>query len=192
MARPLLSGRWRKFGALFGGVLLLGGCLLPQDDTLLDPLPRKNRPPRILEQNVQPAQHVTVATNCGTEFSAFVEDPDIDDKLTYRWYVDYDPTVNSPTRAPFEEGQLQNNGQPVRSSSATWTADTGSTRTPLSEVGPHLVTLMVFDGTLGVFDGPGSIPPPDPVEGVDAGNPHYSDSYSWAVDISPTADCPTP
>lgn len=179
-------------GTLLAGVLLLGGCLLPQDDTLLDPLPQKNRPPRILEQNVQPAQNVSVATNCSIEFSAFVEDPDVDDKLTYRWYIDYNPTAGSLTRTPFEEGQLLNNGQPVRSSSATYKGDTGNTSTPLAEIGLHRVTLMVFDGTLGVFDGPGSVPPADPVEGVDAGNPHYSDSYTWIVDVSSSVECVRP
>ena len=86
---------------------------------------------------------------------------------------------------------LQNGGEELRPESARWLANTGSSRTPISEIGPHVVTLMVFDGTLGTFEGPGSVPEADPIEGVDGGNPRFSTTYSWFVDVSSTATCPT-
>jgi len=69
------------------------GCLIPQDDTLLVELPqRRNRPPRILENLVNPPQRITqdfgAAGRCELEFSVAVEDPDVDDLITVSWYLD--------------------------------------------------------------------------------------------------------
>lgn len=118
-----------------------GGCLLPQEDTLLEGLPqRRNRPPRIVETQVQPPERIirNFGANglCELEFSVVVEDPDVDDLVTVRWYVDYDE--QNPT-GPYREFQLANNGEPQRGDRATLRMPLRAANSPLGPLGDHLV-----------------------------------------------------
>jgi hypothetical protein len=168
------------------GAALGSGCLLPQEDSKLQNFTQANRPPRILENTIEPARLSTVT--CRGDFAAFVEDPDLDDAVTWRWYIDYDrenPNRNRPRR----EGQLAPTGKPLREPSVTFGV---TIRDPDFQAGVRVVTLMVFDGHLGTFDGPGSVPPPEPVPGTDAVLVRYSTTFDWvvAVDPDPIEVCP--
>src|SRR5215468_7818511 len=78
----------------------LSGCLLSQEDRVLDFPLQRNRPPRIMEElPVMPANRLTVVEgpDCPEltfEFSA--EDPDVDQLLTVRFYVDYPRSRSFP------------------------------------------------------------------------------------------------
>jgi hypothetical protein len=160
--------------------------LLSQDDpTALPPL--INRPPRIIEEqavvNGSAARELTINVNvdcnASLEFSAPVEDPDIDDQLVARLFVDYSPVSDlSQAQPPFRESVLVNQGSPVRiarfDAIKPWAE--GS---PFKTVGTHVVDLLVTDGRIGY---PGQAPPPDPVEGYDAGDPRYSVTHTWVID----------
>jgi hypothetical protein len=163
------------------GAALGAGCLVPQEDAVL--FTPQNRPPRILENTIQPARQSTVGNgpNCQVEFSAFVADPDIDDLLTWRWYIDYDPSPQSPNRSPKDEGVLAPSGEERRAQSAKYTLKPQDN--PSAPVGVHVVTLMVFDGHLGTFEGPGSEPLPQPVPGTDGEIRYYSTTFDWVVTV---------
>lgn len=159
--------------------ITLSGCLLPQEDELLEPIVQKNRPPRVIELNVVPNRSTTVHPSCvsGLSFSAFVEDPDIDDVVTVRWYLDFDPS-NAIARLPVFEDRLT---APQRSEAARLSGSTIAER--LGTIDTHVVDLMVFDGNLGTFEGPGSQPPSEAVPGLDAGDPRYSTTFTWVVNV---------
>ena len=87
---------------LLAPLLLLPGCLLPpQVDEVA---PAKNQPPRIDPNLLSPAPKdgpVFMSTSCPTyHFYATLSDPDIDDILHYRVFLDYnrDPQPMSTTR----------------------------------------------------------------------------------------------
>jgi hypothetical protein len=74
-----------------------GGCLLPQEEIFLNEFPEpRNRPPRIVEQQVQPTDRIIRGYGsdamCELQFSVIVEDPDVSDTLYVNWFVDYDPS----------------------------------------------------------------------------------------------------
>lgn len=182
---PLAGGLlalWVRWLGLAWVAAVAGGCLVPQDDTLLEGLPdRRNRPPRIVESQVQPPEPIIQdfgsAGLCELDFSVVVEDPDVDDLLTVRWYVDYDP--QNPT-GPYREFQLANNGQPQRGDRATLRISLRAANSPLSAPGVHLVEAVVADTRLVGRD-------PVPVGRVvlDGGavllNPGYVVTHTWFV-----------
>lgn len=118
------------------------------------------------------------------EFSFFAEDPDIDDTLTVRWYVDY------PLAGPYDPDlRLPRNGNTIRDQ-AKLTIDLSSTlRVPasyLQQEGAHVVEALLFDNALG------ELRRPVPFDaGTDGGipNPSYVTSYAWVVECQ-TCRCP--
>jgi hypothetical protein len=181
LAKGLLVPPWRWLG-LAWMVGVASGCLIPQDDTLLESLPqRRNRPPRVVETQVQPPQPILddFGANglCEQDFSVLVEDPDVDDLLTVRWYLDYDD--QNPT-GPYREFQLANNGEPQRGDRATLRVNLRAANSPLSAPGPHLVEAVVADTRLVGRD-------PVPVGRIvlDGGtvilNPGYAVTHAWFV-----------
>lgn len=158
-----------------------GGCLVPQDDTLLEGIPqRRNRPPRIVESQVQPSEPIIkdfgAGDLCELDFSVIVEDPDVDDLVTVRWYLDYDS--QNPTGA-YREFQLANNGQPQRGDRATLRINLRAANSPLSEPGEHLVEALVSDTRL-----VGREPVPISQINLDGGviiNPGYVVTHTWFV-----------
>jgi hypothetical protein len=190
VARPLLRTGLMRIGLVALGAAFGMGCLLPQEDTLLEDLILRNRPPRIVEDqttlNRFPNRVLTVGNGpgCRLEFEAVVEDPDIDDSVIARWYVDFD-TSPEDRQVPVHEEELPT-GQVKRI--AAWDVLEVEDN-PRFPVGTHVVTLMAFDGDLGTFDGPGKQPPPDPVPGVDGGNPNYSTTFDWFVTVDPAESC---
>ena len=164
------------------------GCLIPQDEALLEGVPEfKNRPPRIVEEQVEPFERILRAFgvgSCTQDFSVVVEDPDVDDRLTVEWYVDYNP---SNPEGYYRQIVLANTGQPRRDDRGTLHMDLRSANNPLGTPGIHLVEALVTDRHLTQRQ-------PDPPEEVflpDGGlvkNPGFVTSYSWVVNTV-AGDC---
>ncbi|WP_224240913.1 hypothetical protein [Hyalangium gracile] len=161
---------------------MAGGCLVPQDDTLLESIPqRRNRPPRIVETQVQPPnpiiQDFGAGGLCELDFSVLVEDPDVDDLLTVRWYLDYD---NQNPTGFFREFKLANNGEPQRGDRATLRINLRAANSALSTPGVHLVEALVSDTRL-----TGREPEPVSTVTLDGGtvivNPGYAVTQAWFV-----------
>jgi hypothetical protein len=161
---------------------VMGGCLVPQDDTLLEGIPeRRNRPPRIVESQVQPPEPIIqdfgAAGLCELDFSVVVEDPDVDDLITVQWFLDYDS--QNPT-GYYREFRLANNGEPQRGDRATLRINLQAANSPLSAPGVHLVEAVVADTRLVGRD-------PEPKSRVvldDGGvilNPGYVVTQTWFV-----------
>lgn len=190
LARPLLCRVLVRAGVFTVGAILGTGCFLPQEDDPLVPILTPNSPPRILEDQASPPKReqpvrLPNPEDCKQVFSAPVEDPDIDDRVTYRWYVDYGPESN-PT--PEDESYAGNTGTPLRTL-ATFTVH-AMNHPRVQVAGYHEVLLMVFDGRLLLEDGPGSKPPDDPVPTIDGGlNPHFSTTHVWTVITDPSGTC---
>lgn len=186
-----------RLGAVLLGAVLLGGCLVPQEDQILDDVPpRVNRPPRLLGKtmfvngSLGPLATLEMGDGCGpVSFEASVEDPDLNDRLRYFWFIDYDAAGPLINRRPYDTGILDPTGVEVRTVRKL-TLDPGSVENPLQTEGDHVVQLIVTDGLLEISDPPGTEPPPDPVEGVDAGNPRFIDEYAWFVTVD-TKPCLT-
>ncbi|MBN1207946.1 MAG: hypothetical protein JXB05_23990 [Myxococcaceae bacterium] len=168
---------------------VVGGCLVPQDDTLLEGIPdRKNRPPRIVETQVQPPESIVrdfgAEGLCELDFSVIVEDPDVDDLLTVRWYLDYD--AQNPTGA-YREFQLTNNGLPQRGDRATLRINLRAANSPLSALGTHVVEAVAADTRL-----VGREPVPISRTVLDGGaviiNPGYVVTHTWFV-TTVSGDC---
>lgn len=172
-------------------ICALSGCLLPQEDRVLNFPTQRNRPPRIMEElpTLVPADRlITVEAGCSKlEFAFNAEDPDVNDPLTVRWYVDY-PRV--PFFVPDREQVLAVSGRPQRDEKASLTVDLASgLELPLSQLqlpGVHIVEAVLFDYHLGPDRKPIAISPPD----AEILNPSYATSYAWVVNVSRT--CPGP
>jgi hypothetical protein len=164
----------------------VAGCLIPQEDHILEPFPpRMNQPPRILEDLLQPSNRfVTVqnGANCpDLTFVASVADPDVDDRLIYNFYVD--PNLNP---AFVKQAIVPNGGQTTRPEPATYEVSF-AVAGPLQQPGQHVVELLLADGPLVNRD-----PQPRVVTLLDGGtalDPSYAVTYAWVVTVNP-GPCP--
>ncbi|SEK71194.1 hypothetical protein SAMN05444354_102145 [Stigmatella aurantiaca] len=168
--------------AWVGAVCAASGCILPQDDIFLEELPeRRNRPPRLVESQTEPQARVIqdfgAAGFCDLVFSVIVEDPDVDDRISVKWYLDYNP--QNPI-GPYRETDLSRNGQAQRGERGTLNINLRAANSPLREPGAHVVEALVTDSRLLANRQPESITH----EGSDGGvivNPGYVVTYSWFV-----------
>lgn len=172
-------------GRLLVGLLVLGqaACLIPQDDPILVPLPpTRNRPPRIQENSVTPPRSFPAPTlftgdNCPEQvlFGVTLEDPDVDDVLTLRWFIDYDPNNNPVSFGT--ETRVSTTGAAVRGAlEQTFSLRPGS---PLAVPGIHLVEAVVADGQLIGRE-------PQPLARDEQGNVtevSYSDTFAWYISV---------
>jgi hypothetical protein len=166
-----------------------GGCLLPQDETYLSELPQpRNRPPRIVESQVQPSERIIRgygAGLCALEFSVIVEDPDVGDTLSAHWYVDYEP---SQSRGADLEYSLAPSSKPLREDRAYFRDRYGAIGSRLSTPGDHLVEVVISDSRLlGREPQPRLIKLPD---GTIHADPGYTATYAWFVKTVAGGDCP--
>ena len=181
-----MSGRVPGRICLALTVALGAGCLLPQEDHILEDLPPEmNQPPRILENLLQPAGRFVSVRNgadCpNLTFLAPVSDPDVDDTIIYNFYID--PDLDP---AFVKQSQLGNNGQADRPDPATLEVSFATTG-PLQRPGEHVVEVLVSDGTLVNRD-----PQPRPVKLPDGGtvlDTTYAVTYAWVVTVS-AGSCP--
>jgi hypothetical protein len=168
----------------------LAACLIPQDDNYLTEIPeQKNRPPRIVESQVQPIERIIKeygTTVCNLEFSVAVEDPDVDDLLSVHWYVDYDP---AQPRGAYEEDVLKSTNVPQREVQAYLRLNVTQAGNPLATPGEHLVEAVVTDTRL-INRVPQPIDQKTDADGGVVINPGYAASYAWFVQTLPGGECP--
>lgn len=136
------------------------------------------------ELDVTPANRVTEiveAPDCRRlEFRFFAEDPDVEDPLNVRWYIDYHVLQGSLGVA---EQTLSPSGKPVRDDTGSYALDLASALTEpearLQQVGTHVVEAILFDGRLGAQRKPLPRTP-----AIDGGieNPSYAVSYAWVIE----------
>jgi hypothetical protein len=182
LASGLLPKGWKHAGVSF--LLALSGCLIPQESRILEPVPAvRNRPPRILEELVTPDR--VIRTNNGPncprlDFAYKVEDPDVEDNLTTRWYIYTNFQANLPA---YREGQIPPDGRTVRDRSVTLSIDFAAAENPLRLEGVYVVEGLVSDGTL-----INRTPLPRPLPGGDT-DPTYAVSYAWVVIVT-NGPCP--
>ena len=182
---------------LISGMCAVNACLLPQEDRVLDPPPIKNRPPRIMEElAVRPPDRLitvdgslgTGGSNCSLDFSFFTEDPDLEDTLSVRFYVDYGPLF--PGFVDPEQILLPT-GNRIREP-VVLHVEVGSpvNTLPLSRLnlaGTHVVEALVYDGRLGA--GRKALPRTQPTDGG-LPDPSYAVTYAWVVQV--VNQCPPP
>jgi hypothetical protein len=181
MRRPLPLGCWVAAWAI-----LLGGCLLPQEDHILGDLPpRMNQPPQIVESLLTPASRFVTVQNGGNcpllTFKAPVSDPDVEDRLIYNYYID--PNLNPGF---VKQAILPNGGSPQRPDPAQLDVSF-AVAGPLQQPGQHVVEVLVADGPLVNRD-----PQPRVVTLLDGGtalDPSYAVTYAWVVTVNP-GPCP--
>lgn len=178
--RDTRSGQGWATCVLAVGLGLFVGCLLPQDDTLLDEPPRfMNRSPRIIESLVLPQEHIIQdfgASRCELTFEVAVEDPDVDDRIKVHWFIDYSP---QDPRGPYREIALTNNGEARRPDRGTLRINLASANSVLSTPGPHVVEALVSDAELTDRQ-----PESQVVNLPDGGSiidPGFVISYAWVV-----------
>lgn len=170
-------------------VISLGStaCLIPQEDTLLGPLPTAlNRPPRFLEDNLVPSSGITPLSNgagCEQQFIAYAEDPDAEDTLYVSFFIDYErnPDISYGSTVITGTG-----AGPVRGS-AGLTVRADQVGIPLFTAGAHTVDVVISDEPLQS----GRRPLPRPVGAVVDGGPvnsSFAVMHTWFVQTSP-GDC---
>ena len=181
LADRLLESRPVRWLGLVSVAVLWGGCLIPQDDTYLAGLPeQRNRPPLILETQVNPSNRVIknfgANGKCEEEFRVVVEDLDVDDTVTVKWYVDYEAPDSVSV---FKEAELPKTGQSVRGA-GTLSLSLRSANSPLAQPGVHIVEAVVSDG-LTIDRKPTEIVVEKLPDGGTVTDRVYSVSYAWVV-----------
>lgn len=161
------------------------GCLVPQDDHVLQDLPATNHPPRIAEDSVAPSRLVTTGNDpsCTLQFSAAVEDDDVGDPLYAYWYIS---DLSSLATIPYVTSSISNpTGQVRRNDAAELTINFASPN-PLQSAGVHLVELIVADGVV-----INRVPQPrDLLPDGGVGTESFATSYAWVVNVTSGAACP--
>lgn len=176
---------------LGAAVWVLGGCLIPQEESYLSEVPmQRNRPPRIVEKQVQPSERIIRgygADLCALSFSIIVEDPDISDLLVAYWFVDYNP--NQPHGADWVDLIEPKSGKVTRDERASFQANFDSVDfNRLNLPGDHIVEVVVTDTSLLNREPAGRIYPlPD---GTTLTDPGYTATYAWFVRTEAGANCP--
>jgi hypothetical protein len=124
-------------------VSMVQACLLPQDGNVLPIVdgqnpPKKNRPPRILLDQVYPDQDAKISTqpNC-TNFQVAAIDPD-GDNIASEWFID--PNDKFTATSNTQNGALV-------TSPFGLTSMTSPLLLPRANGQPHILTLVISDGT---------------------------------------------
>lgn len=175
--------------------VLVHGCLLPQDDQVIEEIPpKKNSRPSIVAGREKPGQEATldIGTNCRPDtFSALVEDLDLSDRIRSRWFVDPDPMFSGVS---FTGNTLEASKKAIRDTPMVAPPQLFSIGSPLREFttgkAPHRLVLVVADGEFefGISSSPtASHTLPDGGTYID---PSYTASYTWFVTTTMSASCP--
>ena len=171
--------------------LALGGCVIPQDDTLfVGPRNARNRPPRILENQVSPQTRIIREFGNGTcrqTFEVLATDPDVNDLLSVYWFVDYVPGQASTDKIDL----LSPSDGPERNDRATFVADLTAANSKLRAPGLHTVEAVLVDRQFDVVKRQPTQEIGDNPDGgaaivVDEG---YAVTYAWTVETV-TGVCP--
>ncbi len=176
LARRLLDGG-RVLSRLGLAMMLLAStsCLITDPiEGRTPPPPATNHPPRIPKAAVEPLNwsRIVVPNDCKVTLSVgYVEDDDLNDTLSVRWFVDWDPSPGALNT--YVGGTIDPSGSVER-------INTGVTTYPLTIKSPgvHVVTMVLSDGF-------SSLP-------TDSATPQAGrdvTSVSWTIDASAATDC---
>jgi hypothetical protein len=136
-------------------LLLLAACPLPQ------PLPVVQRtngttvtPPRVIAESATPAQAlIRVGDACPSTstvaFSALLDDPNVDDAVQARWFVDYDAGAHGVLGIE-DVAAAADPSNPIRSLAAPFVYRI----TDHAPAQPHVVELVVSNGFYGLGGDP--------------------------------------
>lgn len=191
LASELLRLPAVKSLGLGAAVWILGGCLIPQEESYLSEVPmQRNRPPRIVEKHAEPFNRIIRGYGsdlCTLSFSVIVEDPDVSNRLAAYWFVDYDP--NQPRGADQIVIIEPKGGKVTRDERASFQANFDSVDfNRLNLPGDHVVEVVVTDTSLLDREPEGRIfPLPD---GGTITDPGYTATYTWFVRTEAGANCP--
>lgn len=181
---------WVGLGA---AAWILGGCVIPQDESFLSDIPeQRNRPPRVVESQAQPTERIIRGYGsgdlCKLTFEAIFEDPDVDDRLIAYWYVDYDPT--RPRSEDARNVILANNSKVIRDDRATFQVSFDSADfNRLNVPGDHIVEVVVTDTVLVEGREPDGSRGIKLSDGGTATDPGYTATYVWFVRTEAAGDC---
>lgn len=144
----------RFWGAVVS--LALGGCLLPQDDTVLPEIPRpRNTVPVVVDASPPRETTIRVGENCkcpNPSFTVKVIDPD-PEEIRSRWFVDvqggrYDQaTYADGKRVPYEGTATRN--KLVESPPTLCALNNSALLLPTTNDRPHIVEVFIADGEFG-------------------------------------------
>lgn len=143
----VMAGRLLWVGV---AALLVQGCLIPQDTPVLPDLPqKKNTTPTLLISSASPdkpkGNRINLSSGCNAcekcrqrPFSIGVEDPDLGDEVTTRWFVDDANFTSVPLNGKGLSNVSEKRGiaKPVEQL---------YTMTKLTVSGLHDVTVVVAD-----------------------------------------------
>lgn len=168
---PLLRLPW-----LLAALLALPACPILTPDNYFE-----DRPPQLVEALTHPASYeLRVGADAGCaplEFSTRVQDPDLDDDIRFRWFVDDDLAA---------EGLVRNTElELVRSAPIAWSVVPRGRGSPLELPGTYLVELVAADGELVDREPQPLRPRPD-----GGGDPTYADVRAWVVTVEAGPACP--
>lgn len=189
LARGLLSTRLLQVLTLTLSTLLISGCIVPQDDYVLEDLPlKKNRPVRIIPQQIAPANNVIELKNgagCSIEFSVAVEDPDVDNVIRASFFIDFDRTVtNNPS---VNRDIFPTSSATVRPTFARVTYTGSDPNINLFTVDTHTVDIFVTDTSLD--EKREARPASTFADGGAVRDQGFTDSFTWYVNTVP-GNCP--
>jgi hypothetical protein len=179
---------------LGAAVWILGGCVIPQDASYLSEVPmQRNRPPRIVENHVQPSDRIIRgygSDQCTLTFEAIVEDLDVDDRLAAYWFVDYNPTQQS--RHEVDRNVIEpKESKVIRDERATFQVNFGSADfNRLNLPGDHVVEVVVTDTALVEGREPDASKTIPLSNGTTLIDPGYTATYVWFVRTEAGGRCP--
>jgi hypothetical protein len=150
------------------------------DGPYLENLPDlRNRPPRILEETVDPPERKQTLSvgSCLVQFRATIEDPDASDEIYVHWFVNNVLKKSELIRADPERKTL-------RDTPASYALDSTNPGNPLEA--ENVVELVVADGVLLIPQR--VLQPRSQLPDGGAGQVSYADSYSWFL-VHPAGAC---
>ena len=174
-------------GPLLMWVLALtavSGCFWPQDDQVFSQIPpKRNSPPRIILDQVKPGGvDVSLKPGCPNPFSIIVEDPDIADPISNRWFV-YAP--GAKPLAYFDGDKIPSSTKAVRDKPITPPAQWLNISSELNQNGEHRFEVVIADGNFKASSGTEVEPHQKTLlDGGLVDDPSYIDSYVWVVKTS--------
>lgn len=173
---------------VMAGLLLSSGCLIPQDDQVIEELPqRRNMPLRIVTRSPEgPQTTYYTMSSCAPaqSFALVVSDDDTVDVIDSMWFIDQDPNT-----VPFRTSPKAPSNSPTREIKAP-AASTFTNALANLPLGTHLLTVYVSDTPFNevenqlVTAGPRLVP----IKLADGGSvtvsdPGYVDSFTWVLQV---------
>jgi hypothetical protein len=144
------------------------------------PPPSTNRSPAIADPRPDSPVATGNGPTCIVTFTALAEDPDLNDTLVARFYVDDFGKNANPAR----EIDVPPSGGVRRELQISLAESIGSATNPLHSGGTHLVELLLSDGVLEGRE-------PQPRSRLSDGSqiPTFAVTYAWDLNVEQGKDC---